>query len=238
MNSKNKTSSSNMGYIFLSGAGLGSWVWKDVMASLKQPSVGVNYPKDPNVGIEEYAQAAIDQIKDLSVEKMVVVSHSLGGVVGLKVAEALGERLAGFVAISAAIPKNGGSFFSSLPFPQKMIMPLIMKLAGTKPPEAALRKGYCNDLSVEQTAEVLKRYAAESAKIYSDSSTLPPSSVPKLYIKTTNDNEFSDTLQNIMQRNLGADKIVTINSGHLPMLSKPEELAGLLDDFVRDFRLR
>lgn len=232
MNKQNNTSHNEIGYVFLSGAGLGPWIWEDVANALKGPSVSVEYPKTPEAGIEEYAQAALSQVKNMPVQKVIVVGHSLGGVVGLKIALALGDRLAGFVAVSASIPRNGGSFLSSLPFPQKLVMPLIIRFAGTKPSDEAIRKGYCNDLSAEQTSEVIRRYTPESAKIYSDISALPPSSVPKLYIKTTNDNEFPSALQDTMQHNLETEKVATIDSGHLPMLSKPKELAVLLDDFA------
>lgn len=232
MNKQSNTSRNGIGYVFLSGAGLGPWIWQDVANALKRPSVSIEYPKDTEAGIEEYAQAALSQIKNIPVQKVIIVGHSLGGVVGLKIADALGDRLAGFVAVSASIPKDGGSFLSGLPFPQKLIMPLIIRFAGTKPSDEAIRKGYCNDLSAEQTREVIRRYMPESAKVYSGTSALSPSSVPKLYIKTTNDNEFPSTLQDTMQHNLEAEKVVMIDSGHLPMLSKPKELAALLDDFA------
>ena len=45
----------------------------------------------------------------------------------MELAARLAERVAGFVAIGAAIPKRGGSFVSSLPFPQRIIMPVLLK---------------------------------------------------------------------------------------------------------------
>ena len=78
------------------------------------------------------------------------------------------SRVAGFVAIGAAIPKRGGSFVSVLPFPLRAIMPIILKTAGTKPPESAIRNGLCSDLPEELASRIARslfRNPAESIRI-------------------------------------------------------------------------
>lgn len=46
------------------------------------------------------------------------------------------------------------------------------------------------------------------------------------------DYEFPQSLQNKMAKNLNAEQIVTLNSGHLPMISHPKKLADHLNKFV------
>lgn len=223
-----------VGILLLSGAGLGSWAWEDVIRDLKFPAVGVDFPKtNPDAGMDEYVAAALKQANSLRTQKIVVVGHSLSGTVGLKVAEELGDRLAGFVAVAAAIPKDGGSFVSALPFPQKFIMPLIIRLAGTKPSEQSIRKSYCNDLTPELGDKVVQNYTSETKQIYFDRSTKPPQ-VPRLFVLTTDDADFPVSMQEAMARNLGATKTISIKSGHLPMLAKPAELAGHLSQFCAE----
>lgn len=41
-------------------------------------------------------------------------------------------------------------------------------------------------------------------------------------------------LQDKMIRNLNAQKAVTLDSGHLPMISKPKELSEILNNFVNE----
>jgi len=41
-------------------------------------------------------------------------------------------------------------------------------------------------------------------------------------------------LQDEMAKKLNATEIQIINSGHLPMLSKPKELADILSDFINE----
>lgn len=101
---------------------------------------------------------------------MIIIAHSIGGLIGLRIAECFKDKIIGFVGIGSAIPKNGNSFVSCLSFPQKLIVPLIMKLAGTKPPKSAIKNGLCNDLNPSQAEKVVKNFTAESRCLYTKKS--------------------------------------------------------------------
>ncbi|MFT4246253.1 MAG: hypothetical protein QM571_07070 [Micrococcaceae bacterium] len=55
----------------------------------------------------------------------------------------------------AIIPKSGGKFFAVLPFPKRFIMPVAISIAGTKPPESAIRSGLANGISAEVTDKLV-----------------------------------------------------------------------------------
>lgn len=59
---------------------------------------------------------------------------------------------------------------------------------------------------------------------------LPPTS--RLYIRLTNDKSMPTGLQDTMVKNLQATQTETLHSGHLPMLSQPDELAAILTKFM------
>lgn len=228
------------GILFIHGAGLGKWIWDDVASKQQVPVLSVdllarNTPKEKlaSLSLEAYVSDVMTQVAAWQVDKIIVVAHSLGGVIGLEVATKLGSRLAGFIAVCAAIPKAGHSFVSVLPFPQKIIMPLVLRFVGTKPPIAAIKAGLCNDLSEEQTAKIIGNFSPESVAAYTDKINYGAFDVPSVYIRTTNDKEYSTSLQTKLARNLPNAKIVDINTGHLPMLSKPEQLSDLISTFVR-----
>lgn len=165
--------------------------------------------------------------------RVALVAHSLGGVVGMRLAAHLGDRVAGFIGISAAIPINGGSFVSALPFPQKVIVRLMLRLAGTRPPDAAIRKGLCSDLTTEQADQIVARFTPESRAVYTDRVDVAPPDVPRRYVVLTADREFPPSLQARFARRLGGNQI-ELDSGHLPMVSQPGELAKLLARFLSD----
>jgi pimeloyl-ACP methyl ester carboxylesterase len=153
-------------------------------------------------------------------------------VIALKVAQEMPDRVAGFVAVSAVIPADGGSFVFAMPFPKRLILGLVLRLAGTRPPASAIRRGLCSDLTSDQADQVVSRFVPESRAVYLERSDAPSPEVPTLYVQLTEDREIPVALQARMARNLGAGQVVTIDSGHLPMLSRPDELARVLNDFT------
>lgn len=165
--------SGSTGLGFVHGAGLGGWIWADVLGQLDLPGVVTDFPQRTGqpearaaLSLDDYADAVLAQLDEAELERVVLVAHSLGGVVALKVARRLGDRLAGFVGVGAAIPDNGDSFVSALPMPKRLVVRALMRVLGTKPPASAIRQGLCNDLSAEQADEVVRRFVPESRAVY------------------------------------------------------------------------
>lgn len=229
------------GIVLLHGAGLGSYIWDEMIPHLDIASIAVDFPNrnggnkaNAGLNLNDYTNAVLDRIENWNKENIILVTHSISGVVGLSVAKKLEHRLAGFVAIGASIPKNGGSFLSSLPLPQHLIMWSAITLAGTKPPVSAIRLGLCNDLTKEQADKVVENFTPESKRLYTQKSHAGIPSVKTMYIKLSLDNEFPLGVQNQFARNLNTSQIVELESGHLPMLSVPGLLAATINNFVEE----
>lgn len=230
-----QNSNERVGFVLLPGAGMGSWIWQDLIAELKEPALAINYGDASHakkqLSFDDYVDHTIQAIEAWGVESIVLVTHSLNGVIALAVAEKLGAKLAGFVAVGASIPKNGGSFLSCLPFPQRLVMGIMMRLVGTRPPDAAIRKSLCNDLSDAVAKKIIEGFQPESVAVYVTRCNVPAPQCPRLYVTLTNDHSFGLPLQREMAANLGDAPTTAIDSGHLPMLSKPHELAEILRNF-------
>lgn len=233
-----------LGFVFIHGAGLNGGVWDCVVEGLGHPCLKVEYPlRDRNVisghhlGLEDYVNHMAEQLRAWGTNKFVIVAHSLGGVLAMELASRFTGRVAGFVAIGAAIPKRGGSFVSVLPFPQRVIMPIILKTAGTKPPEFAIRNGLCSDLPEEQASRIAAEFVPESRRVYTDRVQASIPDVPKLYVKLTQDKEFGLSIQESMIANLSADGVESLSSGHLPMLSDPRGVQRILDGFANQVNI-
>lgn len=217
-----------LGIVFIHGAGLGGWIWRDVLKNINLPRICADYTTlhektRRNPTLDDYVNLVYKQIQELQVDKVVVVSHSIGGVVGAELVRKLGDRAVIFIGVCAAIPKPGGNFVSTLPFPQKLIMPIILKLAGTKPPESAIRSGLGSNLKKVQTDEIVTNFQQESIHLYIDRisyDSLP--TIPMYYLRTTQDKNFGTNMQDTIINNLPHAKTFDIPSGHMPMLSHPE----------------
>ena len=220
---------------------MGNYIWQDIQKDLKHPSLLIEFPNrngadkaNSKLNFEDYVNKAIADTQNFGKQKLIIVSHSIGGLVGLRLSEHFNDQVIGFVGIGSAIPKNGKSFVSCLPFPQKFVAPLAMKLAGTKPPKSVIEKGLCNDLDEILTKKVVENFTPESRKLYTENSKSKIPETRKLYIEMSNDKAFSISIQKKMAENLGCKNIITLESGHLPMLSVPKKLSSSLNQFIEN----
>ena len=230
-----------IGIVLIHGAGLGSFIWDDLKPLIKNPVLTIEFPNrevgdkaNNNLTFDDYKKSAVEQIEKWEIDNFVIVTHSIGGCIGLSLTDYFTKKIVGFVAISSAVPTNGNSFISCLPFPQSFLMPLILNLLGTKPPQKVIEQSLCNDLTVEQTSEIVKRFTPEAKLLYTTKVDYKNLDIKTLYIKLNNDKAFPVQLQDKMIKNLTTEKVVTLDSGHLPMVSKTKELSEILNNFINE----
>lgn len=230
-----------IGIVLIHGAGLGNFIWKDFKPLMKNPVLTIEFPNrevgdqtNINLIFDDYKKLAIEQIEKWNNDHFIIVTHSIGGCIGLSLIDYFAEKVVGFVGISSAVPINGNSYISCLPFPQSLLMPLMLSLFGTKPPQKTIEQMLCNDLTPEQTSEVIKRFTSEAKLLYTTKVYYKNLDTKTLYIKLNKDKGLSVQLQDKMIKNLNAQKVVTLDSGHLPMISKPKELSGILNNFINE----
>ncbi|GIO67907.1 alpha/beta fold hydrolase [Paenibacillus cookii] len=233
-------SGSQTGYVFIHGAGLNGGIWKQVMHRLPVPCLSIDFPfrqaEDAirqKMSLHDYIADINNQIDRWGVERFILVAHSLGGVPALRIAADRREQVAGLAAVGAVIPADGGSFLSVFPPAQRILMAALMRTFGTRPPEQAIRKSLCSGLSPEQAGEIAKHFTPEPLRIYTDKINAHwPAGIPSLYVRLEQDRELPAKLQERMIQNLDGCMTAAINSGHLPMLSHPDELSAILLRFL------
>ncbi len=234
----------DLGIVLIHGAGLGSFIWDEIKPMLDIPVLAIDFPNrnkgekaNTNLPFEAYTKSVIEQIEKWKKIKIILVVHSIGGCIGLKLAEHFKGDLAGFVAISASLPPNGQSFVSDLPFPKSILMPIVLRLFGTKPPKKLIEKELCNDLTPEQTEKVVNNFTPESTLLYTTNIRYKKPEVKMLYIKSTNDNSLPVFLQDKMINNLSIQRVEIIDGGHLLMLSHPKQLLNAMNKFIFEIKI-
>jgi pimeloyl-ACP methyl ester carboxylesterase len=107
-------------YVLIHGAWHGSWCWDSVVSLLKKEGHTVKVPNLPGHGgdktpiTELSLQAYTDcvcHILDAQSEPVILVGHSMGGVVITQAAEFRPEKIKILVYLAAFLPQNGESLF-------------------------------------------------------------------------------------------------------------------------------
>lgn len=219
-----------VGVLFLSGAGLPPWIWDRVREQLTaRPTQVAPRPHGAGVSLADHAVAALESAVS---DRFVLVAHSAGGMVAAKLLELQPERVAGWLGVTCVVPRPGSSFVGSMPFPNRIVLDLVMRVLGTRPPDKALR-AQAAGLPDQVVDTLVAGFVPESQRYYRDPA--PEEIVPTRggYVCTTRDHGLPVELQHSFAHRLGVDRPYELATGHLPMLEQPAVLSDLVEAFTR-----
>lgn len=241
--SKDHTLSSNT-YVLVHGAWQAPYVWKTVKAELEkagQKVVVVELPAHGNdltspaaVSIDVYRDKVISAIVDTK-EKVILVGHSLGGVVVSAVAEQIPGKIKKLIYIAGFLPANGQSLLDLANEDAQSLLRLALipsqdqLTLDVKHDE--ITSIFCQDGSDAVKKLVLDNFRPEPAIPFINSVTLTNAnfgSVNKYYIHTLQDHAIGIDLQKKMADAAHITKTFSVNTGHSPFLTQPDELTKLI----------
>ncbi|MHB8568471.1 MAG: alpha/beta hydrolase [Nitrososphaerales archaeon] len=220
-------------YVLVPGAWLGGWVWNKITPMLEEKGHKV-YPvtltgmgervhlASKDVGIETAIQDVLNVIKYNDLDDFVLVGHSFAGKIVAAVADRVSEKVKMILYLDAFRPEKvrtpQGSFnpteFGSLE-PGQWTMPLtdgILDMIG-------------KDVKGQDRKWMLSKATPWLMKHWSEQVTLSKNfdSVKSTYIFCTGSGDPVDEIVSGKWGKLeGPHKV--IDSGHWPMVTKPEEL--------------
>lgn len=218
--------------LLLSGSGLNPWIW-DAFVSKLPAGTAVGIATRPPGGDASLAKYVEHAIAAAPAERFTIVGHSLGAIVGLGAAAAAPERVAGLVAVAGVVPIPPGSFLSAMPLPNRWALSVAMRIAGTRPPNKAIRNSLAAGLEPSMADRIVDEFEPDSPQVFRSKITRTDLPARRGYIATSNDVEMPTRLQRRFIDALAPEWTTTINTGHLPMLEDPKGLAGAILDFNR-----
>jgi len=216
------------------GGAMGAWCWERVVPGLEAAghrAVAVDLPvDDPDAGLEAYADAAVARFA--GADDLVVVGHSLGGIVVPLVAERLAVRR--MVFLCAMVPEVGRSMAQQLAADPSMVAASIAPRdddAEIDPatPEQAIALLY-QDCDPEDAAAALARMRAQADRPWREVTPLRAwPAVPATYVVGAEDRcVMPEWGRRVALERFGAPALELL-SGHSPFLAIPAALVGLLD---------
>ena len=184
--------------------------------------------------LEDYIDAVRTIVVD-SEKPVILVGHSMAGMIITGVAEAVPESIASLVYVCAVLPENGRSLFSyaatdtgskfsanSKPDPERGIITISRE---------GLIEAVFNRTSEKDAAAATATIRAEPlAPFVAESRTSPDrfGRVARYYVTTTHDQALTPSLQHAMFEAQPCEHVYTVDSDHAPMLSAPGALAEAL----------
>jgi pimeloyl-ACP methyl ester carboxylesterase len=142
------------------------------------------------------------------------------------------ELIRHVVFISCAIPPDGATLLDVLsPKMREFSLAIPRTPRGNSQTEEQVRAGQTYDMDESQTRFTLEIVVPEAywpiRESVDHAGLRQP--VPRTWVRLLGDRSFPPDAQDVMAARAGCSELVDVDSGHMAMISHPQELAGALD---------
>lgn len=228
---------------------MGKFAWDEVvprLTALGHSAVAVELPGhgEDNSPLAEqtlanYRDTVIKAVEAQS-EPVVLVGHSMGGMVISEVAEAIPGQIKTLVYVAGYLPQNGDTLLALASQDQGS----LITAAGANPTllfapdyststiaQLAIESVFCADCDRQPVQSLIDRHKPEAGAPFGAAATVTAQNfgkVRKVYIETWQDKAVSHQLQQLMLAKTPVDKTLSLDSSHSPFFSMPDALVAHL----------
>ncbi|WP_229216730.1 alpha/beta fold hydrolase [Dyadobacter sp. 3J3] len=236
-------------FILVHGAWQSAYVWDEVKSSLEkngQKVIVVQLPAhgDDNtpanaVSLNVYRDKVVSAINAEN-GKVILVGHSLGGMVVSAVAEQIPDKLEKLIFIGAFLPADGQSLLDiALQDATSLLGPNLIPSADKLTLDVKhenIVDIFCQDGSTAVKQLLVARYKIEPAIPFADKIILTEpkfGKVNKYYIHTAQDHAIGFDNQKKMVAAAKITNTYILDSGHCPFLSMPDKVTEILLEILK-----
>lgn len=233
-------------YVLVPGAWTGAWVWDDVVSRLMDKGhyvhsislSGVASHENPaNVSLDDHVRHVVNYLESNGLQQVVLVGHSYSGFVVGQVAAQAPELVHHAVFIEAFLPVDGKSLIDVSGLDWDFETSLIEKNSGLWPPptrDELKDQPYLNQDHIEWLAA---KMVGHPGRTVTDPAVMPKplSAIRATFIASKG--WLSGSREAALVESLKHEPTWTFKSiegGHWPMLTVPDQLADLLDAISSD----
>jgi pimeloyl-ACP methyl ester carboxylesterase len=234
----------NKMFVLVHGAWAAPFAWGMVNENLSEEGnqvLAVQLPghgsdnTDPRLlHMDSYIKFVSDRIEEIG-KKVILVGHSLAGMIISGVAERIPELIEKLVFVAAYVPQSGQSAYAISLLDKQSLLGASL-LVSEDQSEFDIKKEdiiniVCQDGPDDVQKLILSNYKSEPAAPFADPVILSGEkfgNIAKYYIETLQDHGIGNDLQKEMIAAAKIKNVYELNAGHTPLLSKPQELSKIL----------
>lgn len=232
-------------FLLIHGSCHGAWCWRELIPRLESrghtaraidlPAHGDD-PADPGeVTLEDYAHAILDAID----RPVTLVGHSMAGYAVTAAAQRGPQKIDRLIYLCAYVPRRATTLAALRREAPRQPMREAIELSAdgrtfTVPPERA-RDLFYNDVPEDLATWAVGQLCPEPIwpQETEIASTDRAESLPRAYIRCTDDQTVPYEYQVTMTEHWPASRVADMETGHSPFLSAPEDLAWHLETMAQ-----
>ncbi len=220
-------------FVLIHGGAHGPWCWERVIPYLEASDsvdkvIAIDLLADAqavvdkamqDILIADYVAGVVHRALKAELSHVILVGHSMAGVIVPAVAHRLRERILRVIYLTTSNPPVGHSIADLMKNP---LSPLSRNVG--------FNEMFCSDLDEETSAWLLRNLRDEPPLPFQEKAVFCalPDGVPSTYIVCENDMALPVAFQLQQASNVGVDEVVSLDSGHSAFASRPKDLADLL----------
>jgi len=228
-------------FVLVHGGGHGGWCWQPCAAALRARGHEVYTPTLTGFGEREHLPApdfetfvtdVVNVVEFEDLHDIVLVGHSMGGVVIPRIAEAIPDHIASVVWLTAAVCNDGESLLDTIPQSPWIARAVTIGDDGTAHTDVDL----IIDANIHDGTDELKAFVRARHRPYPPYALVEPGrltaflalGLPTGYVFATLDRTVEPSVQEQLAARLPNCRTASVAAGHDCMLTQPEATADAL----------
>ncbi|MBV8759335.1 MAG: alpha/beta hydrolase [Deltaproteobacteria bacterium] len=234
-------------FVLVHGSFHGAWVWEQVVPLVEargHRAIAIDLPghgRDDRPLATQTLASYVDAVRTAAAGPIVLVGHSMGGIVITQAAEALADRVSALIYVCAFLPANGQSLLDLGASDSESLLVrnlVIDEDAGLHwIHEDAVTAAFYHDCPPDIAAAARRRIVREPLAPVATPVAITPErygAIPRAYIECTEDRALSIAVQRRMVSASPCARLASLPSSHTPQLAMPERLAAHIQTFAKE----
>jgi len=228
-------------FVMVHSAWLGGWAWGSVASFLEKEGHKVIVPDLPGHGgdktppsevtLDAYVKTVTD-VLDAQRDPVILVGHSLGGIVISQAAENRPAKVKSLVYLCAFLLPSGGSFMKATEGVKGSMVLDNLVMAKDKTyvtvKEEVMHEAFAHDVPDDAFARAKPLIVPEPTAPLGAQLSITEEKwgrIPRYYVECLADKAIPPAVQKAMYTSIPVQKVFSMDSSHAPNFSAPQKLA-------------